>query len=281
MAITAILLDSSKEKPKLDLSLSVSKAKTFDDCKAKYKFCYIQKLPRIDRDFHIFGKFLHSTLESFHKTIIQNPEQKDQWKEVLSSSFSLAIDEYKEKITKDQIKEGQSIVNTYKEILEEEGLPNVRAVEQGFLININDKILLNGFIDRVQVDPDGMIHVADYKTTKDAKYLKDFFQLKTYCYALMLQDESIKRIRSSFILLRHDFKYITEEFKREDIFPVAEKFVKYAKSIEEEKAWRPNPQFLCKYCDYLDSCKSGYEYLAKKGIVEKKAPIIKVGACDW
>jgi ATP-dependent helicase/DNAse subunit B len=80
MAITAILLDSSKEKPKLDLSLSVSKAKTFDDCKAKYKFCYIQKLPRIDRDFHIFGKFLHSTLESFHKTIIQNPEQKDQWK---------------------------------------------------------------------------------------------------------------------------------------------------------------------------------------------------------
>ncbi len=69
------------------------------------------------------------------------------------------------------------MIDEYCAILEEEGLPNVIGVEKDFYINLNNKVLLNGFIDRIQIDPDGLIHVADYKTTKDPKYLKDFFSV--------------------------------------------------------------------------------------------------------
>ena len=55
-----------------DLRLSVSKTKTFLDCKAKYKFCYIEKLPRKDWDFHTFGKFCHKVLEDFHNAYVKN-----------------------------------------------------------------------------------------------------------------------------------------------------------------------------------------------------------------
>jgi RecB family exonuclease len=261
------------------IKLSVSKAKTFDDCAAKYKFCYIDKLPRIDRDFHIFGKYLHLVLETFHRYLLENPGS--EWRAKIEEAWTFAYNEYSELMTGFQYKEAKEIIDEYKAIIVKDGLPNIIEVEAPFYIVINDKVLLNGFIDRIQRDPDGMIHVIDYKTTKDPKYLKDFFQLITYCYALCLEDESIERIRGSFVLLRHNFDYITHEFTREEVIKVAEKFLRYAFNIEEEKLWRPNPQFLCKYCDYLDHCKAGKDYLTAKGLLKKVKSKPVVGIRKW
>lgn len=285
MKITASFLPE-RDTSNVDMTLSVSKAKTFDEegggCRKKFKYCYIDKLPRISRDFHIFGSFLHQVLENFHQDLLDHPEKEEDWKAALWQGWDAAYEEYSEKLTGLQVKDGQKIINEYVEILEEEGLPNIVANEKAFYINLNDKVLLNGFIDRIQIDPDGVLHVADYKTTKDPKYLKDFFQLITYSYALMLEDESIKRIRASFILLRHSFDYITQEYTRDEVMPVAEKFLKYAYAIEDEKLFRPNPQFLCKYCDYIEYCKEGKDFLYRKGILKdkpKKKPF--VGVRKW
>lgn len=270
-----------KDKSNVDMTLSVSKAKTFDDCKAKFKYNYIDHLPRISRDFHIFGSYLHQVLENFHRELIDHPERKDDWHEVMTEAWDAAYDEYSDQLTGIQVKEAQEIVDEYKEILEEEGLPNVIGVEDDFYINLNDKVLLNGFIDRIQIDSDGVLHVADYKTTKDPKYLKDFFQLMTYSYALMLKDPELKRIRASFILLRHKFDYLTQEFTREEVISVAEKFLNYAYAIEDEKLFRPNPQFLCKYCDFIEHCKEGRGFLVKKGILKVKSKKHFVGIRKW
>ncbi|NJO18371.1 MAG: trigger factor [Thioploca sp.] len=258
--------------PENIFKLSVSKSKTFEDCAKKYKFTYIDKFPRKEWDFHIFGKFLHQILENFHRSILEKPEMASQWPRLLDDAWESAEEEYKSKLNKEQEDQASEIINHYKEIIDEEGLPNVISVEQPFNIVINDILLLNGFIDRVQIDSDGMLHVADYKTTKDKKYLKDFFQLETYAYALMLENDDINRIRASFIMLRHEFEYLTEEFTRKEIFSkIAPKFINYAEAIDTEKLWRANPQFLCKYCDHLERCREGNDYLVKRG----KAPDIK------
>ena len=280
MQVQATLLPA-RDQSNVDMTLSVSKAKTFDDCKAKFKFCYIDKLPRIDRDFHIFGKYLHQILENFHLCLINSPERRDDWVSVIKEASDSAYTEYSEQITGLQQKEAKDIIREYQKILEEDGLPNVIAVEKEFYINLNNKVLLNGFIDRVQLDPDGMLHVIDYKTTKDPKYLKDFFQLMTYCYALCIQDESLSRVRGSFVLLRHGFDYLTQEFTRDEVISVAEKFLKYAYSIEDEKLWRPNPQFLCKYCDFVETCKAGKDFLIKKGVLKGTHEKPCVGIRKW
>lgn len=275
--IIAYLLPHKDESIKLHLS--VSKTKTFEDCKAKYKFCYIDKLPRVEQDFHIFGKYLHAVLEYFHRWLIEDPSKRESWRATLWAAWDKAYAEFDSQMTGLQYKEARAIIAEYEELLEEDGLPCVIAVEKPFYVNLNNEVLLNGFIDRVQIDPDGIIHVADYKTNKDPKYLKDFFQLITYCYTLCLEDPSLNRIRASFILLRHNFDYITQEFTREDVISVAEKFMKTASDIEAEKLWRANPQFLCKYCDYLEHCRSGRDYLVKRGVLEKKKPV--VGIRKW
>jgi RecB family exonuclease len=275
-----VTLLSKKDMSNIELTLSVSKAKTFEDCKAKYRFCYIDKLPRIEQDFHIFGKFLHQILENFHKALICDPDRSKYWQVVMEEAWNIAHTEYESQITGLQYKDAKNIIKEYCEILEEEGLPNVLANEKPFFIKLNS-VLLNGYIDRVQVDSDGVLHVIDYKTTKDPKYLKDYFQLLTYAYALMLEDPKLNRVRASFVLLKHGFRYLTEEYTREQVMPIAEKFIKYYLNIQEEKTWRPNPQFLCKYCDYMEHCKAGKDYLVKKGIIEGKKNIPFVGMKKW
>lgn len=280
MKINAQLL--SERIKTAELTLSVSKAKTFADCAAKFKFCYIDKLPRIDRDFHIFGKFMHAILESFHKALIVDPSLKDNWQDVLNdTAWDTAYEEYSEQLTGTQYKDAKAMVKEYQELLEKTGLPEVTGVEDPFYILLGNRVLLNGFIDRIQLDPDGVWHVVDYKTTKDPKYLKDVFQLLTYCYFLMLKDPSIERIRGSFILLKHKFRYLTHDFSRDEVFKVAEKFMKYAEQIEEEKLWRPNPQFLCKYCDYVESCPEGKDFLIKRKLIDVPKTIPFVGIRKW
>ena len=166
MEITASLLPN-KEASKTSFTLSVSKAKTFEDCKAKYKYCYIEKLPRKDWEFHIFGKFLHQTLEDFHLVLMEDP--KADPRKTMTEAFKKAIVDFSP--TKEQKDEAKDIISKYLEIFESpqkktkappHGLHGkVTSVEKGFYIDINNKVLLNGFIDRVQVDPDGILHVAD------------------------------------------------------------------------------------------------------------------------
>jgi CRISPR/Cas system-associated exonuclease Cas4 (RecB family) len=275
--MTVTLLDAKPESHNL-LTLSVSKAKTYIDCNAKFWFGYIEKLPRKEWDFHVFGKFSHAILESFHLHRING--NKDSDAQLMYSVFNKSLKEWQDKLDSKQIEETRLIVKQYLELLKREreaGMaPQVLAVEKDFNINIDDRVLLNGFIDRVQLDRDGVMHVADYKTTKNKKYIKnDFLQLKTYAYVLCLEDPTLEVIRTSYIMLRHGFENITKEFTRKDIMKVEKVFLDYAAQIEQETLWRPNPTGLCSFCDYLSHCRSGRDFInAQKGFD-------KFGATDW
>lgn len=294
MTINAILLPKYDKTLNL-FSLSVHKLKMFYECAGKYKFCYKDKLPRVEKDFLVFGKFLHLVFETFHRKIMDDPNLSNDWENVLQDSWNIAFKEYEKDLIKEQkpdeanlIEEAQKIVNIYKDNLLKEGLPNVIAVEKLFYINIDNKILVQGAIDRIQLDPDGILHVVDYKTTKDVKYLKDYFQLMTYCYSLIIEDESIQKIRASFLALKNNCALLTKEFSRDDILEIAEKFIKCFYDIEDEKLFRPNPNFLCMFCDYLDHCPQGMKFIKKfekgreilkeKGLLNKK-PV--TGIREW
>lgn len=263
---------SKTEAPNL-LNLSVSKVKTFKDCAAKYRFSYIEKLPQKDWEFLVFGKFLHEVLEKFHKELMEGSERP--YNTILTDCFKQALPNYK--MTKEAKKESFDILCGYLVQMEqarrEDSLPTFLRAEKDFYINIDDKILLNGFIDRIQLDRDGVIHVSDYKTTKNPKFLEqDLFQLLTYAYVLLLEDPKLEVVRGSYILLRHNFKSIVQEFPREEILKIEDIFLEYAENIQKEKLFRPNASFLCKYCSFLDNCNDGKNFLRKIGKLEKEEP---------
>lgn len=299
MLVTSTEVLNERPKNISLLSLSVSKAKTFKECQAKFKFTYIERLPRKERDYHIFGKFLHEALEKFHKELLNG--NKEPYNKIMSACFKSAYLSFKEKLTKEQIDEAKDIITKYLIKLEYDKKLNQEAqildVEKEFYININDRILLNGFIDRVQLDPDGILHVGDYKTTllidkkkpdliftsseKYKRYKKDLFQLRTYAYVMCLENSDLKEVRCSYIMLRHDFHLIEKVFKRNEIMEMGDEFIKYADKIEEEKLYRPTLTPLCEYCEYaeLDICKAGFNYVEEQK--EKKDIGKTYGSVDW
>ena len=243
-----------------DLRLSVSKTKTFLQCKKQFEFNYILKMPKKDRDYHIFGKFCHRVLEWFHQQYVEGCLLP--YNVVMTDAFKVAWGEYKEKMTPEMKKECWDIINGYLRLITQEKKDgkslNVIAVEKRFDFQIADNLVLNGAIDRIQMDDDNVIHVADYKSTKHKKYLKnDFFQLLTYAYVIVSEDPSVKKVRASYILLRHDFEYVTKEFTKKEILEVKNQYQEYAKQILEEKEFAPTTSALCNYCDFLQLCPAG------------------------
>lgn len=255
--------------------LSVSKCKTFSDCNKKYHFSYVLKLPKKDRDYHIFGKFIHKVLEDFHSVYISG--SSEPLNRVMAKVYKNALLEYKSKMTSEALKEAYDIVDSYlKKISQEKKTSNILAVEKDFSFNISDTVILNGMIDRIQLDGDDVLHLADYKTTKNKKYLKDdWFQLMTYGFVMLNENPDIKKIRASYILLRHNFEYITKEFSADELLSVKQKYIDYAKMIEEEKLWRPNVSPLCAYCDYIENCPEG------KAFTNKGKSNTKHGEMQW
>lgn len=242
-----------------DLRLSVSKTKTFLDCKRKFDFSYIQKLPKKDWDHHIFGKFCHKVLEEFHSVYINGSALP--YNVVMSDAYKLALAEYKDKMNPEMKKECWTLIDKYLRFVSanKNNLPsNVVSVEKRFEFPVGENIILNGAIDRIQIDDDNVVHVCDYKTVKNKKYIKDdFFQLLTYAYVIISEDPSIKKVRASYILLRHDFEYITTEFNTKEILKVKDQYIEYARQMSTEKEFKPNPTVLCNFCDYLDRCPEG------------------------
>ena len=208
---------------------------------------------------------MHEILENFYAKKLSKLMLSDQ--KLMEFSFNDAKESWKEKITQDNIKEAELIINNFLSYIKDD-CSTVLSIEKEFNINIGNKILLNGFIDKVQTDADGVLNVIDYKTSKKIKYAKrDFMQLKTYAYVLCLGDESIEKIRGSYIFLRHNCETVVKEFSRKDVMTMEGVFLNYLKKIESEKLFRPMPSPLCDYCDYTDICHVGKEYLNnKKGI---------------
>lgn len=239
------------------LRLSLSKTKTFLNCKKQYKYNYILKIPQKEQIYHTFGKFAHKILEDFHNAYINGSEKS--FAQEMNIAWKNTTKEYESKLTPELRKECWEIVDSYlKKISKQEKngtLPKVLFCEKDFSINLRENLVLNGAIDKIQIDHDGVYNVADYKTTKNKKYLKDdYFQLITYAFVLLQENPNLDKIRGTYILLRHNFEEVTFEFSRDEILKIKDKYINYADEIIKEEKFEANVNKLCPWCPYADLC---------------------------
>lgn len=265
-----------KERPKdfQGIQLSVSKIKTYKKCPENYRYEYVERLPKKDTAFTVFGNFCHEVLEEFHLRLMKNASLSDN--EVMTQVFNeIYKNKFKDKLEKkanngdkDDVNSKQDAYLALKQYLEvrkekklANELPDVLAVEEKFYIDIDGKILLIGYIDKIQQDPDGLLHVVDYKTARKPDFLKkDFMQLQTYAYVKFLEDPNLDVVRTSYEMIRLGFSNVEKEFSREKAMKIEDTILEYGDKISKEKLWRATPNFLCNYCNHLDICSAGQSF---------------------
>jgi RecB family exonuclease len=241
-------------------------------CPKQYKFAYLDKYPRLDKPYTVFGQFCHEVLENFHRIYLE-PSNKDvSHIDTMQKCFIDAKHKWQPKITKEQLKEAYEIMVDYLKLLSE-NVPNVISVEKKIWMPIDNEFILYGFIDRIQTDSDGIIHVVDYKTTKDERYLVDRTQLLLYAYTLYSEDQTLTKVRSSYILLKHKMKSLVKEHKINELVECKDYLVKLWLTIKEDKLYRGTPhQSKCRMCDFSTYCEEGKKLLYNTQ---------KVGKSDW
>lgn len=212
-------------------------------------------------------------LEYFHQQYIDGSTAP--YNTTMTEAFKVAWTEYKDRMTSEMKKECWGMVDQYLRLITKEkqngSSAKVLAVEKRFELQLTPNLVLNGAIDRVQLDADNVLHLADYKTTKNKKYLKnDWFQLLTYSFIKLEENPSLEKIRASYILLRHDFEYITTEFSKKQILEVKDKYLDYAKQILSETEYPATPTNLCNWCDFQEHCSEGQTKMFSKVKADNK-----------
>jgi len=245
-----------QEAPKVILTLSPSRINTYQKCPRKYYYTYIAKLPRKDWDHFKLGTFVHGALEFFHSEY-KKDDNLLNLKHIMKESFRRQRAEMGKKnilLPEKILLEARDLLAEYLNRMETNGIgAEILSLEQNFNIQLDDKYNIQGIVDRIDKDPDDLMHIKDYKTTKNAKYMEPF-QLQAYGIYLTEKYPDIDRFRGSYVMLRHGGKLISYDFNSEDIRKGRQIVIDYASKIMQEERWMTKQSPLCDWCDFKYLC---------------------------
>lgn len=229
--------------------LSHSSMSLYEDCPAKYKFKYIDKIPETPKSFFSFGKSIHQTLEHFYNNntapTLEDTLQfyKDNWISEGYKTDQEAVSEF-EKGRMIVIEFYNKHAKTFRKPL---------YAEYMFNLKING-IPVIGVIDRVD-SINGKITICDYKTGNSIKEnrIKDDPQLMLY---QIVAKESLG-LDVDRVMIYHVNSltpHISNAYSDKQIEELKNKIVGIAKNIESGNFEAKPEKNKCKWCDFNGIC---------------------------
>ena len=262
---------------------SASSINTFKQCKRKYYYQYIVKLPTLPNIHQVRGNIAHSTLESFYDTNTNGFTEKNyvhKFQEAVQRLFlyhwNLARSELKKMdLTADQemfyfeetmlmlINWCNHFIQRMGEVMKNKKLSVSDALayltplrEQEYS---SEKLGIRGFIDAIH-NYDDEIHLIDYKTNNDFE-IKDSIKLQLAIYSLMYQEKHDRfPDKLGVFFLRHRLKLLDVD---QEMLDAALKDIEmvhtHTSETEQVDDYPQNPGKLCKWgtgqCDFFEGCK--------------------------
>ena len=119
-------------------------------------------------------------------------------------------------------------------------------------------LVVRGYVDRLDVAPDGQIRIVDYKTgtaPKEEFEAKALFQMKFYAVVLWLTERRIPKLLQLMYLGNGEIvRFAPDE---SDLRATVRKIEALWQAIERARStgdWRPRPSRLCAWCAHQAIC---------------------------
>jgi putative RecB family exonuclease len=123
---------------------------------------------------------------------------------------------------------------------------------------LDDGLVLRGYVDRIDVAPDGRVRVVDYKTGRapsEAFEAKALFQMKFYALVLWRLHGRLPSVLQLVYLGNSEIlRYEPDEA---DLLATERKVKALWQAISRAALtadWRPSPSRLCDWCDHHAFC---------------------------
>jgi putative RecB family exonuclease len=247
---------------KRDRFYSHSKISSFEQCKLKYKFRYIDKIiPEFEKTIEAhFGTCIHDSLEWLYQEIKKKnvPSADDlilKFIETWQGSYSPEIKIIKEGVSeKDYFNKGINVLVKYY-FNNHPFKDEVLDTEKKIIINLEEGIKIIGYIDRLNYN-EGSYEIHDYKTTgtmPSREKLESDRQLALYSIAVKELFGKDKEVRLIWHFLEFGEKVILKK-SDEELDQLKQSTLNTIKEIELTKEFPPNPSKLCDWCEYKNIC---------------------------
>jgi putative RecB family exonuclease len=245
-------------------TISVSQVNTYLGCPLKYRFQYVDKIPRPWRVAAMaFGSSVHAAVEWFHKERLagRSPELTQVLQVFDADWYAQNVEPlvFSERESNDSLAEkGRAMLQLYVESTN--GVKPV-AVEQFFELDLADPetgevldLRLRGVIDLVE-EGETLVDLKTAGRTLEQGGLERHLQLSTYALAFFLLHGSIPKLRLDMLLKTAKPRLERHQTTRsiEDLGWTARLIHEVAKAIETEHFF-PNPSWRCTECEYFAHC---------------------------
>ncbi len=251
--------------PGRSATLSPSRASDFMQCPLLYRFRVIDRLPSPPSPAAARGTLVHSVLERLFDlpAAERTPDAAaalvgPQWQQLVETEPELAaMLETDENRTEDSwFAEAVQLINTWF-VLEDP--TRLEPAERELYVEAEfDGLTLRGYVDRLDVAPNGALRVVDYKTGRSPSEhfeAKALFQMKFYALVLWrLRGVLPQMLQLVYLGNSELMRYSPDEAG----LLATERKVKALWTAIERAAttgdWRPRTSRLCDGCDYKHLC---------------------------
>ncbi len=250
-------------------SLSPSRASDFMTCPLLFRYRTVDRLPEPFSPDAVRGTVVHKVLEDLFDlpAASRTPDHANDllvpaWQAILEADPEIA-----EMFGGDDATEGPEIGAWLASCAESLGRyfaledpTRLEPAEREMYVEtlLDSKLLLRGFVDRLDVAPTGEIRVVDYKTGKappEAFEAKALFQMKFYALVIWRTRGVVPRMLQLIYLGSGEvLRYTPDE---SDLLATERKLEALWKAIvtaQESGDWRPNKSVMCGWCAHQAIC---------------------------
>ncbi|NBE83937.1 RecB family exonuclease [Micromonospora rubida] len=249
-------------------SLSPSRAADFKTCPLLYRFRSIDRLPERPSVEQARGTLVHAVLERLFDLPAagRTPEAAGdlvgpQWDRLVTEQPELAglFDAGDPAGTAEFLRAAAGLLEGYFAV---EDPRRLEPAEREALISavVDDELLIRGYLDRLDVAPDGALRVVDYKTggaPREAFEARALFQLKFYALVLWRTRGVVPRVLR--LLYLKDAEICDYAPDADELLRFERTVVALWQAIETATArqdFRPRPSRLCDWCNHQALCPS-------------------------
>ncbi|WP_327036184.1 RecB family exonuclease [Micromonospora ureilytica] len=259
---------AAQAPPTVRASLSPSRAADFKTCPLLYRFRSIDRLPERTTIEQARGTLVHAVLERLFDLPAtgRTPEAAGdlvapQWDRLVTEQPELAaiFDGAEPAGPVEFLRSAAGLLQGYFAV---EDPTRLEPAERESLISavVDEELLIRGYLDRLDVAPDGALRVVDYKTggaPREAFEARALFQLKFYALVLWRTRGVVPRVLR--LLYLRDAEVLDYTPDADELVRFERTVVALWRAIEQATArqdFRPRPSRLCDWCSHQALCPS-------------------------
>jgi putative RecB family exonuclease len=255
-------------------SLSPSRAGDFMTCPLLYRYRTIDKLPEESSPAAVRGTLVHKVLEDLFDlpAAERTPERalemvEPAWADLVSAEPELAAMFGAEAGSDDAGEDAGDLVawlrscrDSVRRYFTLEDPSRLEPAERELYVEtvLDSRLLLRGFVDRIDVAPTGEVRVVDYKTGRAPGAMweaKALFQMKFYALVLWrLRGEIPTMLQLIYLGSGEVLRYRPDEADLRAVERKVDALWGAISRAAEDGDWRPHKSALCAWCSHQAIC---------------------------